>query len=77
MLLEAMQYGLPCITTSEGGIPDMVQDGVNGIICERNNAESLAAAIEKLLLTPELRKQMGQKGFEIYHQKFNLFSIMQ
>jgi glycosyltransferase involved in cell wall biosynthesis len=70
VLLEAMQHGLPCITTSEGGIPDMVQDGVNGIICERQNAESLAAAIEKLLLNPELRKQMGQKGFEIFNQKF-------
>ena len=72
VLLEAMQHSLPCITTSEGGIPDMVQDGVNGIICERQNAESLAAAIEKLLLNPELRKQMGQKGYEIYHQKFTL-----
>ena len=72
VLLEAMQYGLPCITTNEGGIPDMVQDGVNGIICERQNAESLAAAIEKLLLNPELRKQMGQKGFEIFKERFTL-----
>lgn len=72
VLLEAMQHGLPCITTNEGGIPDVVQDGVNGIICERNNAESLAAAIEKLLLNPELRRQMGQKGFEIFKEKFTL-----
>ena len=72
VLLEAMQLGLPCITTNEGGIPDVVQDGVNGIICERQNAKSLAAAIEKLLLKPELRKQMGQKGFEIFKEKFTL-----
>ena len=72
VLLEAMQHVMPCITTNEGGIPDVVQDGVNGIICERQNAESLAAAIEKLLLNPELRKQMGQKGYEIFHQNFTL-----
>lgn len=70
--LEAMAHHLPIVSTNEGGIPDVVQDGVNGIICERNNAESLAAAIEKLLLNPELRKQMGQKGYEIFHQNFTL-----
>lgn len=70
--LEAMAHHLPIVSTNEGGIPDVVQDGVNGIICERQNAESLAAAIEKLLLNPELRKQMGQKGFEIFNQKFTL-----
>ena len=72
VLLEAMQYQLPIVTTIEGGIPDIVQDGVNGIICERKNAKSLAEAIEKLLLNPELRMQMGQKGFEILNQKFTL-----
>lgn len=72
VLLEAMQYTLPCITTAEGGIPDVVQDGVNGIICERQNAESLADAIERLLLNPELRIQMGNAGYEIFRQKFTL-----
>ena len=70
--LEAMQYQLPIVTTNEGGIPDVVQDGVNGVICERNNAESLAVAIERLLLNPELRRQMGQNGLEILNQKFTL-----
>ena len=60
------------VTTNEGGIPDVVQDGVNGIICERQNAESLADAIERLLLNPELRIQMGNAGYEIFRQKFTL-----
>lgn len=72
VLLEAMQYQLPIVTTNEGGIPDVVQDGVNGIICERQNAESLAAAIEKLLINPALRRQMGEAGYEIFRQKFTL-----
>jgi glycosyltransferase involved in cell wall biosynthesis len=70
VLLEAMQYQLPIVTTNEGGIPDVVQDGVNGIICERQNAESLAAAIERLLLNPALRRQMGNAGYEIYKQNY-------
>ncbi len=72
VLLEAMQYQLPIVTTNEGGIPDVVQDGVNGIICERQNAESLAAAIERLLLNPTLRRQMGNAGYEIFRQKFTV-----
>lgn len=70
--LEAMQYQLPIVTTNEGGIPDVVQDGVNGIIFERQNAESLAAAIEQLLYNPALRRQMGDTGYEIYKQNFTL-----
>lgn len=70
--LEAMQYQLPIVTTNEGGIPDVVQDGVNGFICERQNAGSLASAIELLLLNPALRHQMGNAGHEIYKQKFTL-----
>lgn len=70
--LEAMQYQLPLVTTNEGGIPDVVKDGINGFICERKNAESLAIAIEKLLLSPELRVKLGNQGYDIYMQNFTL-----
>lgn len=70
--LEAMQYQLPIVTTDEGGIPDVVQDGVNGLISERHNAESLATAIERLLNDGDLRKQLGKKGYELYLQKFTV-----
>lgn len=72
VLLEAMQYQLPIVTTDEGGIPDVVQDGVNGLISERQNAESLATAIERLLNDGDLRKQLGKKGYELYLQKFTV-----
>ena len=45
---------------------------MNGIICERQNAESLAAAIERLLLNPVLRRQMGEAGYELFRQNFTL-----
>lgn len=72
VLLEAMQYQLPVVTTNEGGIQDEVQDGVNGLVSERQNAESLALAIERLLQDCELRKRLGKKGYELYLQKFTV-----
>ncbi len=70
--LEAMQYQLPIVTTNEGGIPDVVKDGINGYVCERKNSESLAIAIENLLLSPELRVKLGNQGYNIYMQNFTL-----
>ncbi|MBR5168362.1 MAG: glycosyltransferase family 4 protein [Salinivirgaceae bacterium] len=62
VLLEAMAHQLPIVTTNEGGIPDVVQDGVNGIICERQNAQAVAAALERLANNSVLRYQMGAAG---------------
>ena len=70
VLLEAMQYGLPCVTTSEGGIADIVEDGVNGLISEKQNPESLADSIKELLVDKELRIRMGIVGKKILHEKF-------
>lgn len=55
VILEAMEYKLPVISTNEGGIPDMVKDGENGLICEKQNPVSLADCIAKLLDDEELR----------------------
>ena len=64
VLLEAMSFCLPIVTTDEGGIPDMVIDGENGFICRKNDTESLAKAILELILSPELRQSMGLNGQE-------------
>lgn len=70
VLLEAMQYGLPIVTTDEGGILDMVKDGDNGFICEKNNPVLLADCIEKLLVDRELRTQMGKYGMDLYRRYY-------
>lgn len=48
-LLEAMAYGLAIVTTSVGGIPQLIQDGVNGFLAAPGDTVALAAAIERLL----------------------------
>ena len=71
VLLEAMEHRLPIVTTTEGAIPDEVTDGENGVISERNNSESLADCIKKLLDNPELRNKMGEVG---YNKLMNCFT---
>ena len=69
--LEAMEYKLPVISTNEGGIPDIVKDGENGLICEKQNPVSLADCIAKLLDDEELRVKMGSAGHEKFCREFN------
>ena len=70
--LEAMQHKLPVVSTDEGGIPSVVKDGENGLIAKRNDPQSLADCLERLLNSPELREQMGENGYKKYKEHFTL-----
>ena len=70
--LEAMEYKLPVISTNEGGIPDIVKDGENGLICEKQNPYLLADCIAKLLDDEELRVKMGNAGYDKFCREFTL-----
>lgn len=72
VLLEAMQYGLPVISTDEGGIKDIVEDGVTGFIVQQNNPSELAEKLEILLNNNSLRLQMGKAGRAKYEKEFTL-----
>lgn len=60
--LEAMASGIPIVSSNLGGIPDIVQDGENGLLAEPRDPDSLARALMKLLKNDELRHEMGEKG---------------
>lgn len=72
VLLEAMECELPCISTDEGAIPDIIDDGNTGLIVEKQNTRSLADAIEKLLNDKQLRENMGIAGKKKFMQEFTL-----
>ncbi len=63
-IIEAMAVGLPVIGTAVGGIPDIVEDGVNGFLVPSNDAVKLSMALLKLIEDKELRSQMSQKNIE-------------
>ena len=63
VLLEGASMQKPIITTDNVGCRDVVDDGVNGYLCEVKNAEDLADKMEKMLkLTNEQRNAMGKAG---------------
>jgi len=72
VLLEAMQFGLPLVSTNEGGIAEIISDGETGFIVPPNNAAELSAKLEYLIKSPELRLQMGVEGRKRFEEKFTL-----
>lgn len=58
VLIEAMELGLPVVASNVGGIPDVVVDGVSGILVPEKNPEALASAYKRLAADPELLKQL-------------------
>lgn len=71
-LLEAMQYKLPIVSTREGAVPDIVTDGENGFVCEREDAVGTAIAIETLLKDKEKRTRMGGGGYKKFNEELTL-----
>ncbi len=72
VLVEAMQYRLPIVTTPEGGILDIVTDGVNGLVCKQQDVDSLVVALSTLLADAALRREMGERGHARYLKEMTL-----
>ena len=58
VLIEAMELGLPIVASNVGGIPDVVVDGVSGILVPEKDPQALASAYKRLAAEPELVKQL-------------------
>lgn len=69
--IEAMQCALPVISAVEGGIPEVVIDGVTGYLVEKNNPPAVAEKVELLIKDRELRKRMGNAGRMKYRESFS------
>jgi phosphatidyl-myo-inositol dimannoside synthase len=62
--LEAAAHGLPVVAHDVGGVSEAVVDGVTGLLVSPNRPVQLAAAFEKLIHDPELRRRLGAAGRE-------------
>lgn len=69
VLLEAMQFGVPCISTNIGAIPDVLGNG-RGVIIPEISPTALAWAIEDLLLNPEKRSAISHTAFEFFLKNY-------
>lgn len=61
-VIEASACGKPVVVSDVGGLPEVVKDGITGIVVPPRNYEKTAEAIEKLVLDVKLRKKMGEAG---------------
>lgn len=62
VVLEAFQAGVPVVAAHVGGICDLIEDGVNGILTEPGNAESLCDGLLQVLRDAELRARLARNG---------------
>lgn len=62
VLMEAMALGVPCITTHITGVPELIRDGIEGLLVAPSDVEGLAAAIERLMDDPALRSRLTEAG---------------
>jgi N-acetyl-alpha-D-glucosaminyl L-malate synthase BshA len=61
-ILEAMAFGRPSVSTSVGGIPEVIEDGVSGLLAPTADPDDLAHAVESLIADPARRTALGQAG---------------
>lgn len=76
VLLEAMEFSLPIISTNEGAIPDIVDNNITGFVIEKNNIIDLENKIDILLNNSDLRKKFGKAG-RVKFEKLYSSNIME
>lgn len=68
-ILDAMNHSLPCVVTNIGGMPELVQNGVNGFVC--SNKEELINKIECLITDKSMYEQFSVSSKQIYNDNFS------
>lgn len=63
-VLEAMSWGLPCVTTDSGGLPSLVGEGNRGVVVPKDEPAILREHLTELLNDPEYRKKVGENARE-------------
>ncbi len=77
VILEAMQFNLPVVSTQIGGIADEVINEKTGYLLPPNNANELADKLNILIANPDIRRLMGCNGYKHFIQNFTLYEYEQ
>jgi glycosyltransferase involved in cell wall biosynthesis len=71
-LLEAMATGLPVVSTAVGGVPEVVRDGVDGLLAPAGDRGAVTAALARLAADPALRARMGRSARQRIRDSYTL-----
>lgn len=74
-VIEAFAAGIPVVATAVGGIPEMVEDNINGFIIERN-PDSIAEVLNRFLLDPQLGARLRIGALKTFQSKFEISKVI-
>jgi len=77
IFLEAMAFSKPLIGCNAGGMPEVIDNGVTGLLAEPGDAFSLYNCLEQLIISEELRRQMGRAGRQRFDRFFSRDRMIQ
>jgi colanic acid/amylovoran biosynthesis glycosyltransferase len=72
VLMEAMAMQIPCVSTSITGIPELIRDGIDGLLVPASDLNSLVQALARLMDEAELRRRLGESGRRRVLKHFDL-----
>jgi glycosyltransferase involved in cell wall biosynthesis len=71
-IMEAMSLGKPVIASKVGGVSEIIEDGITGMLIEPNHPEQIADRIIHLLSNQEIYSSIAQKAKEVVTERFSL-----
>jgi len=71
VVLEAMAASVPVVAANIGGVPDLIEDGKTGLLCDPNNAASMSGAVEKLLAQPQFARTLAATANRSAQERFH------
>ena len=71
VVLEAMAAGVPVAASRVGGVPELIDDGITGLLCEPERPETFREAVERVLADPALRVRLGVSGRQSALKRFH------
>lgn len=74
-VLDAWAYGIPCVVTPVGGLPDIVVDGENALVFPVGDVDVLARQLERMISDDELREKIADASLALAHTTFNVKNL--
>jgi glycosyltransferase involved in cell wall biosynthesis len=72
VLMEAQSQGVACLSTAVSAIPELIEDGVSGLLVPPDDVPALGSALQRLIADPALRLQLGTAGLDRVRNEFSM-----